>query len=56
MIDATVGTQENCLLLVIEFQSCFPYICGFVRDAATADHEVLLWITVVVQVFVRRHI
>jgi hypothetical protein len=53
MIDTAAGTQEKCLVIVIEFQSCFPRICGFIRDAVATGHEVLPWMIVVVEVFVR---
>jgi hypothetical protein len=43
MIDAAAGTREKRLVIIIEFQFCFPRICGFVRDAVTIDHEVLLY-------------
>jgi hypothetical protein len=47
MINTAAGTEKNVLVIIIEFQSCFPRICGFV----TTDHEVILWMIVVVKVF-----
>jgi hypothetical protein len=56
VIDTTAGTREICLLVVIEFHSCLPCVCGFIGDGTTADHEVLYLIIDVVEVFLGSHI